>query len=179
MILVWLKRIEEYTCYVLFLSGILVSLYGVFTRYVLNMPQSWITEIFEYLMVWAIFIAFGMALKNNRHIVVDLVYDKLPFAYKRVISTISNLIGAGYSFFLMITGIEMVKVTYIQQNVTLDVGMPLWIPYLIMPVGMGLLGIYFLLKSYKSLKGDQQEIIGYLEHEEYIKEVKEKTGGIA
>jgi C4-dicarboxylate transporter DctQ subunit len=66
MKLKWLEAIEEYSAYILFLTGVVVSLIGVFTRYVLNMPQSWVTEIFEYLMVWSIFIGFGMALKDNR-----------------------------------------------------------------------------------------------------------------
>ena len=178
MALKWLKKFEEYTCYTLFLGGMIVSLYGVFTRYILNMPQSWITEVFEYLMVWAIFIGFGMALKDNRHIMVDLLYDKLPYFIKRILSIISNLIGAGYSFFLMVTGIQMVKITYEQQNVTLDIGMPLWIPYMIMPIGMALLGIYFLLKSHLALMGDKIEIEGISEHEEYINEAESEVKGV-
>lgn len=178
MILRRLKQLEEYSCYLLFIFGILVCTYGVFTRYVLDMPQSWITEAFEYSMVWSVFIGFGIALKDNRHIVIDLVYDKLPFNVKRYISAFSNLIGAGYSFFLMATGIKMVAITYTQQNVTLDLQIPMWIPYLIMPIGMGLLGIYFVVKSIKAFKGDQKEIVGHVEHEEYVKEVEEKTGGI-
>lgn len=166
----WLKRIEEYFSYVLFISGILVCLYGIFMRYILKMPQSWIMEVFEYLMVWSIFIGFGIALRENRHIVIDLLYDKLPYSLKRACSVISNLIGAGYSLFLAVTGIMMVVISYKQQNVTLDLGIPVWITYLIMPVGMGLLGFYFLVKSYKSLKGDEKEIVGHSEIEQYIKE---------
>lgn len=174
-----LEKIEEYSSYILFLSGVLVSLFGVFTRYVLNMPQSWVTEIFEYLMVWSIFIGFGMALKDNRHIVVDLVYDKFPYPVKRVCSVIANLIGAGFSFFLTYTGVIMIALAYEQQHVTVDVEMPVWIPYLIMPVGMGTLGIYFLAKCYKAIKGDREEIIGLLAHQEYVNEVEKEKGGIA
>jgi C4-dicarboxylate transporter DctQ subunit len=169
-------KVEENAAGLLFLAGIIVSLYGVFTRYVINMPQAWITEIFEFLMIWSIFIGFGMALKDNRHIVIDLVYDRFSFPVKRVVSAVSNFLGAGYSFFLTYTGIEMTAVSKEQGITTIDVGIPEWIPYMIMPIGMGLLGFYFVLKFVKALKGDEEEIIGANgEHEQILTEINEAS----
>jgi C4-dicarboxylate transporter DctQ subunit len=91
---------------------------------------------------------------------------------------LSNLIGAGFSFFLVVTGVKMVALAYEQQHVTVDVELPVWIPYIIMPIGTGLLGIYFLLKFYRAMKGDQKEIIGHLAHEEYVAEVEKDRGGV-
>ncbi len=174
-VLNWLDKAEEFSSGFLFLAGVTVSLYGVFMRYVVNQPQTWTTEIFEFLMVWAIFIGFGRALKDNRHIVVDLVYDKFPFPLKRIVSAVSNLIGAGYSFFLTYTGFQITVIAKEQQITTIDVGIPMWIPYAIMPVGMGLLGVYFVLKFIKALSGDKREIIGAYEYEQYI-ESQEESG---
>lgn len=171
----WFEKLEEYAAGILFVSAILISLYGVFMRYVLNLPPAWITEIFEFLMIWSIFIGFGMALKDNRHIVVDLVYDKFPFPVKRVISILSNLLGAGYSLFLTYTGIQMTALAKRQGITTIDVGIPIWITYIIMPVGMALLGLYFLVKAYSGFIGNEKEIIGVMGHEEYIE--TESKGG--
>lgn len=169
----WLDRIEEGAASLLFMGGVAVSLYGVFTRYVLNAPKAWVTEIFEFLLVWAIFIGFGMALKDNRHIQVELLFDKLPLGLKKIVAGISNIIGAGFSFYLAYSSIELITLSKEQAITTIDVGIPLWITYLVLPIGMGLLGIYFVVKAYRAFKGDKREITGELET--LYEEMKELT----
>ncbi|NHM31405.1 TRAP transporter small permease [Neobacillus terrae] len=159
----WLDLIEEGTSGVLFIGGVIVSLYGVFTRYVLNAPESWITEIFEFMLTWSIFIGFGLALKDNRHIQVEILFDMLPKGAKRVVATIANLIGGIYAFYLAYSSIELITLSKQQGIKTIDVGIPIWIAYLVLPVGMGLLGFYFFVKAYRAMKGDQRELVGEIE----------------
>lgn len=159
----WLDHIEEGLAGVLFIGGVVVSLYGVFTRYVLNAPESWITEIFEFLLTWSIFIGFGLALKDNRHIQVELLFDVLPKGLKRIVATISNLIGGGFSFYLAYSSIELITLSKEQGIKTIDVGIPIWISYLVLPIGMGLLGFYFFVKAYRAAKGDHRELVGEIE----------------
>ncbi|MEB3103612.1 TRAP transporter small permease [Ferviditalea candida] len=175
----WLRRLgkaEEFLSGLLFVSGVLVSLYAVIMRYIFNMPPAWSLEIFEFLMVWSVFIGFAIALRSNHHIVVDLLYDKLSYPVKRFVSTLSNLIGAGYSIFMTITGIKMIALAYEQKIVTIDVGIPIWITYVIMPVGMALMALYFFVKAFKAIKGDREEIMGHIDHEQYLKETQGKGG---
>lgn len=145
-IFTYLEGIEEFVAGFFFISGSLISLYGVFMRYVMNSPAAWTTEIFEMFMVFAIFIGFGMALKDNQHIAVDLVYDKLPFRFRKIVDVIANTLGLGFAGFLTVMGIQMVSVAQQQGGVTIDVGIPLWLTFIAMPLGMGLLTFYFLLK---------------------------------
>lgn len=159
----WLDHIEEGLAGVLFIGGVVVSLYGVFTRYILNAPETWITEIFEFLLTWSIFIGFGLALKDNRHIQVEILFDMLPKGLKRIVATISNLIGGGFSFYLAYSSIELITISKEQGIKTIDVGIPIWISYLVLPIGMGLLGLYFFVKAYKAMKGDQSELVGEIE----------------
>ncbi|MDQ0269696.1 TRAP transporter small permease [Cytobacillus purgationiresistens] len=166
-----LDILEEGVAGILFVGGVAVSVYGVFTRYVLNYPQAWITEIFEFMLVWSIFLGFGMALKDSRHIQVELLFDKLSFKYKRIIACISNIIGAGFSFYLAYSSIELITLTKIQGTKTIDVGLPMWITFLVLPVSLALMGIYFLAKSYKAAKGDKKELTGELEV--LVEEMKE------
>lgn len=170
----WLDRLEEGTAGVLFIGGFLVSLYGVFTRYVLNAPETWITEVFEFLLVWSIFIGFGMALKDNRHIQVELLFDLFPSGVKKIVAGISNIIGGLYSFYLAYSSIELIALSKEQGIKTIDVGIPLWITYLVLPIGMGLLGVYFFVKAYRAFIGDQRELMGEIDHlYESMKETEE------
>lgn len=163
-----LDIIEEFAAGLLFVGAVSVSLYGVFMRYVLNSPQFGLNEIVGILMPWAIFVGFGRALKENHHISVDVVYDRFPFSIKRVVAVLSNLIGAGYGLFLLITGMKMVLTSKSDGFLTVALGIPIWITYIILPVSMALFCAYFIHKTYKSIKGDKKEIIGVLEHEEYM-----------
>lgn len=172
----WLGKVEEFLSGLLFVSGVLVSLYAVIMRYIFNMPPAWSLEIFEFLMVWSIFIGFGIALRSNHHIVVDLLYDKLGYPVKRIVSVVSNLIGAGYSIFMTITGTKMIALAYEQKIITIDVGIPIWITYIIMPVGMALMAFYFIIKAVRAIKGDQEEIIGHISHEQFVNETQGKQG---
>lgn len=159
----WLSLAEEGAAGLLFMAGVAVSLYGVFMRYVLNAPLAWTTEIFEFLLVWSIFIGFGMALKDNRHIQVELVFDRLPERLKKVMATIANVIGAGFSFYLAYSSIELITLSKEQAIKTIDVGIPIWITYLVLPIGMALLGIYFCVKAFRAAKGDRRELVGEIE----------------
>lgn len=147
-----LEKIEESVAAFFFVTGSIIAIYGVFMRYIFNSPASWTTEIFEMFMVIAIFIGFGMALKDDRHIVVDLLYDKMPPIIKRIFNIVSNVLGAGFSIFLTIMGMEMVSIARIQGGATVDVGIPIWITYLTMPIGMGLLAFYFIIRIVKSIR---------------------------
>ncbi|RFU64542.1 TRAP transporter small permease [Peribacillus saganii] len=168
-----LDSFEEGIAGVLFVGGVLVSLYGVFMRYVINAPPAWVTEIFEFMLVWSIFIGFGMALKDNRHIQVELLFDMLPKLAKRIVASIANLIGGLYSIYLAYSSIELITLTKEQGIKTIDVGIPMWITYLVLPIGMGLLGIYFFVKAFKAAKGDQKELVGELEM--MMEEMKESN----
>lgn len=145
-VVTFLEGVEEFVASFFFIGGSIISLYGVFMRYIVNSPKAWTTEIFETFMVFAIFIGFGMALKDNQHIAVDLLYDKLPSKAKKIVDIIATTLGLGFSIFLTVMGIEMVSVAHSQGGITIDVGIPVWITYIAMPLGMGLLAFYFLLK---------------------------------
>ncbi|MED4352833.1 TRAP transporter small permease [Schinkia azotoformans] len=168
-----LEKVEELIAGLLFIGGVVVSLYGVFMRYVVNAPASWVTEVHEFLLVWSIFLGFGMALKDNRHISVELVYDLLPKGLKRILSTIANLIGGAYSIYLAYSSVELITLSNVQDIKTIDVGIPIWITYLVLPIGMGLLGLYFFAKAYRAARGDKKELMG--EVETLYEEMKSST----
>ncbi|MFZ3580220.1 TRAP transporter small permease [Virgibacillus sp. DJP39] len=165
-----MEVVEEFAAGFLFLSAVLISLFEVFMRYVLQSPQFGINEIVGILMPWAIFVGFGRALKQDHHISVDVVYDRFPFPIKRVLAVISNLIGAGYGLFLLITGVKMVLTAISDGFNTVALGIPIWITYIILPVSMTMFCAYFIHKTYKAILGDKQEIMGSLDHATYISE---------
>lgn len=165
-----LKKLEEYVSGLFFVSGMAVSFYAVVMRYGFKSSPAWALEVFEFLMAWSIFLGFGMALRDDHHITVDLLYDRLSYRVKRVLSVASNVIGLGYSVFMTVTGVQITVLAYQQGIITTDAGIPVWLTYLVMPIGMALLALHFFLKGYRAIKGDRGEMTGNLAHQSYVDE---------
>lgn len=144
-----LDWIESAFSAVLFLAGIGISLYSVFMRYVIGASQSWATEIYTMLLVWAIFIGFSTALKEDKHIAIDIIYDRAGPTFRKISQVFTLVIGISFSVFIIWTGLDMVMTAYEQQIKTIDLNFPIWINYLIMPIAGTLLFIRFCEKAYK------------------------------
>ncbi len=144
-----LSKIENAFSWIFFSFGVGISLYSVFMRYIVGQSQSWSTEIFTMLLVWAIFIGFSTALRDDKHIAIDIVYDRAGPLFKKVSNIVTFVIGLCFSSFIIWAGIEMVVAAYTQGIKTIDAGFPIWISYLIMPITGILLFIRFIEKAYR------------------------------
>lgn len=152
-----LYRLENFVAIVFFLLGIGISLYAVYSRYILGLSQSWATEIFTMMLVWAIFVGFATALRDDKHVTIDILYDRMGPKMKRFSDIVTLIIGIAFSVFFILTGTDMVLTAYEQGLKSIDVGFPIWINYLIMPISGVLLFIHFIAKIYYSIKGIKPE----------------------
>ncbi|PWA08135.1 hypothetical protein DCC39_15525 [Pueribacillus theae] len=154
-----LTKIENVFVITFFLVGIAISLFAVFMRYVVGNSQSWATEFFTMFLVWAIFIGFATALRDDKHVSIDILFDKVGERTKKIFEMITLIFGIAFSIFFIWTGTDMVLVAFKQGIKTIDAGFPIWIYYLIMPISGALLFIRFVEKAYRFLfnKRETQE----------------------
>lgn len=101
------------------------------------------------LLVWAIFIGFSTALREDKHIAIDIIYDRAGPTFRKISQVVTLLVGISFSLFIIWSGFDMVMTAYEQQIKTIDLGFPIWINYLIMPIAGALLFIRFCEKAYK------------------------------
>ena len=69
--------------------------YQFFTRYALNSSASWTEEIARYLLICVVFIALAWAVRDERHIHVDIFYRLLPAPVCRVLATLVDVVRMG------------------------------------------------------------------------------------
>lgn len=138
---------EEIVSGIFFLVGIFLIFYGVFMRYIVNDPQAWVEEVARYTIIWGTFLGFGMALKHNQHIQVDILYDQLGERGKNVMNLIATLLSIVFCLFYTYYGLKLVMARFHSGMVSLDVGIPMWIVYLILPIS----GVLFLLRFIERL----------------------------
>lgn len=119
-------------------------------RYVLTHFTSgsgaavWTEELSRYIFIWITYLALSVAIKKRSSIRIDILYDKLPARWQRVSWVMVN------TFFLMLTlticwtGWSQIErlMTFPQHTTALRI--PFIIPYLVLPVGFGLMSLRLL-----------------------------------
>jgi TRAP-type C4-dicarboxylate transport system permease small subunit len=110
---------------------------NVVSRYIWNYSFIWAEELSQYLMVWITFLGAGLALREGRHVAVELLQDRLPIKTKR---SVRHLVAALIILFLLalvILGFQFAIFAWEQETPVMNI--PLGIPYLAVPLGALLL----------------------------------------
>ncbi|MEG6616708.1 TRAP transporter large permease subunit [Peptococcaceae bacterium 1198_IL3148] len=147
----WLKLIddnlEKPILFIGMLSIILIITFQTFYRYVATELLGttggavWTEELARYIFIWISYLAIPLAIKDRSNIRVDIVYDRLSARWQKIswiVVDVCFLTLAGAIFFMGIDHLQMM-VEFPQTTAALQI--PYYIPYLILPVGFGLMAI--------------------------------------
>ena len=126
-------------------------LWQVFSRYILNSPSSFTDELARYLMIWLGVLGAAYVSGKNGHVAIDLVPSKLSGKaqkqFKRVVGILIILFSLTA---LVIGGSRLVYITYVLEQYSPALQLPLAIVYLILPIS-GILIIYYKLLDLKKI----------------------------
>ena len=75
--------------------------YEVVLRYFLFSPLTWVTEISEYILLYATFLGAPWVLKKDAHVKVDIVLARLGIKTQRIVNMVTSLIGIGVCLVLV------------------------------------------------------------------------------
>jgi C4-dicarboxylate transporter DctQ subunit len=137
------------------LAGIVISFVtisvcaGILSRYFLNRPISWVVEISEYGLLYMTFLVAAWVLRHERHVSVDLVYNRLSRRNQSVASIFTSAVAG--IVFLLVTfyGFKVTKHQFDTKYFTPTIlEAPKFAITLIIPVGTSLLFIEMIRKIY-------------------------------
>ncbi|MFZ5644200.1 MAG: TRAP transporter small permease [Bacillota bacterium] len=143
---------EDYFSGIMLFIGLTMIFVNVILRYFWGRPQSLLDEFSVYFIVWGILAGIAVALKNNHHIKVDMLYNFLSWKTKRYVSMFSNSVGLAFAIFYTYFGYELVNNYIISGQRSADSQFPLWIVNLIMPISGLMFGLRFVDKLYLIFK---------------------------
>ncbi|MBO8167876.1 MAG: TRAP transporter small permease [Thermoanaerobacteraceae bacterium] len=129
-------------------------------RYVFHTPVNWISEVVRFMVIWGVFIGASVALREDSHIKVDLLFNILPQRLKKVVAVFANAVGLLFSVFLIYQGSKLVFFVMARGQVSFDVGIPMYLVYLAIPIGGILLVFRFVEKIYKVFAATQKRVMG-------------------
>ena len=90
-----------------------------------------------------VLLAGGLAMRDNLHVSVDALTSRLSTTTLRVLIIVVTLPCLWFLVQAIAGSLALIEIGRIQSSPVLR--LPMWIPYLSLPVGLGYFGLEFLL----------------------------------
>ena len=119
---------------------IVVTFGGVIFRYLLDSPIIWAEEVQLWCFLWVTFLGSGAAFRYGSHVAIEIVYELLPKAAKKILDIIIYVIVMGILIYLLILGGDLLA---------LMVKIPMWFINGIIPVGCILMMVSYTYSFYQ------------------------------
>ncbi|UYG00305.1 TRAP transporter small permease [Halomonas sp. GD1P12] len=134
---------------VLFAYMVIAILTLVAGRYIFDFSIAGAAESATFAQIWVIFLAAGLAMRERLHIGVDILYEALPDILKRVTALLILVLGSWFLWLAILGSQRLLQIGQMQTSSAL--GIPMWIPYLSLPVGLGYFFLEFLIAYLKKI----------------------------
>lgn len=139
-----LDKLLEVICSAIFVVMIATVLYQIFTRTVLNNPNTMTEEFVRFGLVWLSMLALAYVVGKRSHMSVTLLSDNLNGANKRKLEIIVQVLFLIFAALIMVYGgWKAMSVTMGQISPSLSLSMGY--VYLAVPVAGAFMFIYSLL----------------------------------
>ena len=101
----------------------------------------WSEEMARYIFIWISYLAIPLAIRQRSNIRVDIIYDRLPSRLQGISWIVVDLCLLILSAFVFVEGVEHIRMQLAMPQVTAALRIPYAIPYLILPLGFGLMSL--------------------------------------
>lgn len=125
--------------------------YDALMRHFFARATSWSMEVNAFLLVYLALVTAADTLRRHEQIGISFFVEKTPPTVQRRIALAVSVIGAVFSFVLAWRGFLMAHDAFsFGERVSSSFGTPMWMPYSLIPIGFGALGLQFLLELFVS-----------------------------
>jgi TRAP-type C4-dicarboxylate transport system permease small subunit len=140
-----LSTFAGWTSAAMIVLAVAITCQMIFIRFILNGSTIWQTEAVVYLMVAATLIGLPYVQRLRGHVNVDLIPIWLPQRGRFALAVVTLSLSSAIVALMLVYGLEFWHVAWSRGWRSDTVwGVRLWIPYLAIPVGFGLLLLQLL-----------------------------------
>ena len=168
-------------------AGVALAFINVVARYVFESSLSWASELTIYLFLWSVFFGAVYCFKKDAHIAVDVLLAKVSPKIARFLTMLSIIIAFIYVAAIAYYGYGYVELYRDLDEMSIDLNIPMWIPYVVIPISFAFSAVVLIYKFFEVLKtpadkfrikSEAEELMEEFEVEEMLKSVEKKTGGM-
>ena len=145
--IVFLSRLFGGVAAAMIVTAALVVCQMVFLRYALGESTIWQTEFVTYILIAATFLGSPYVLLVRGHVSIGLLPLYLSPRYRLPLAWFGMLLSFAFCLLMAWLGWQLVREAYLQNWHSETLWEPrLWIPYLSIPAGMGLLALQYAVE---------------------------------
>lgn len=143
--LLWLRKLVEYTAYVMILLMTIIICWQVISRYFLGVTPAWVLELSLLLFIWIGFLGIAVGIQDNSHIQINLLVKKLPPMLQKLLYYFQRILAFGLSLFLLVEGWKFAS--HMKDSHIPSLGVSAALTYIVLPIS-GILVIIYLLAEF-------------------------------
>lgn len=170
-VLRWLD--DNFEC-IFMVAGLLMIIFfitwQVIYRYVITQfieragAAVWTEEISRYIFIWISYLAVSVAIRKRSSIRVDIIYDHLPKRWQNISWIVVECLFFCLTATIAWYGWEQIERLLTFPQYTTALRIPFLIPYLILPIGFGLMCLRLIQNLIQQIKicGALDSLIGFV-----------------
>ncbi|QQK75374.1 TRAP transporter small permease [Salicibibacter cibarius] len=164
-----IDRILEYLTSSLLGIMVIVALWQVCSRYVLDAPSTFSEEALRYLLIWVSILGGALAYGKKKHMAILILTNKLPDALSRRLQIIVDMIVTLFAIIVMfIGGYRAVLLAFNQASPAMEF-LNVGYVYMVLPLTSVFIFFYAIYNIYHSVIRGKQ----YVVEKDHIIEQKE------
>lgn len=149
----YLYRVSAVSGQVLIFGMTLLITVDVLSRATIGKSTLVSTEISGYALVAIVFLGLAYTLRMERHIRIELLTRRLSLRRQQQLEIAVLILSMVFITWFAWATVGPVVLNYIQHHISITyLHTPMWIPYLFVPVGAGMLAIGLLIEIIGKLK---------------------------
>lgn len=139
---------ETIPAYLLVFTSLLVFA-EAFLRYFFGHSFTWAEELARYLIICFIFFGSSYAVRKGTHATVDVAVAYLPKLPRRMFEMLATVMSLIFTLVVSYIGFSLVLKIKTIGNITPAMEIPMYIPYLSIPVGFLMMSVRYLQKTFR------------------------------
>lgn len=168
-------------------AGITLAFANVVARYGFNYSITWASELTIYLFLWSMFFGVAYCFKLDGHISIDLLVQNVDKRISKVMMLTTRFITFIFLIVVSYYGYEYLQLVIELEETSVDLEIPMWIPYLVIPVSFAFAAFRVAEHFFALVKLPAEQIEFTNETSDLMKEAKidkvldevhRKTGGM-
>ncbi|RLA75630.1 MAG: TRAP transporter small permease [Epsilonproteobacteria bacterium] len=171
-------------------AGVALAFTNVVVRYVFDGSLVWASELTIYLFLWSTFFGAAYCFKQDAHISINIILEKVKPTTAKSLLLLSHSITAIFLFAVAYYGYGYLLLVHSLDEMSIDLGIPMWIIYLVIPISFSFAAYRVVEKIYEVFITPADQVVQHSEaemiieqmsegeNEKLLKEVERKTGGL-
>lgn len=153
-------KIEKFIASTCTIAMIVIMFMNVVLRVVFNFAFNWGDEIVRYLCLFATFFAISATFTKGDHISINVIVENMLPSLRPKLRFLADLASLLFSLSMVCFGLILATKLMKSGQASPALGIPMYLLYMVVPVGMFLSSIQMLIRLFysRSYQDEQEEM---------------------